>query len=136
MAAFSDYLENALVNATLRGQNFAAPTTIYLALFTSDPTDANTGAELMDSSYVRQDMAKGEPVAAGWVPPADGVTSNAKLIQFPPIADGTVVITHYALYDAQSGGNMLYHSALTTSKTMEISDVVSFDIGALTVTLR
>lgn len=136
MAAFSDYLENKLVNTTLRGENFTAPTTVYLALFTSDPTDADTGSELADSAYIRQDMAKGEAVSTGWAAPSNGVTSNAKLIQFPPIADGTVVITHYALYDAQGGGNMLYHSALTTSKTMEISDVVSFDIGALTVTLR
>jgi hypothetical protein len=81
-------------------------------------------------------MAKGGAVATGWAAPSNGVTSNAQLIQFPPIADGTVVLTHYALFDAQSGGNMLYHSSLTTSKTMEVSDVTSFDIGALTITLR
>jgi len=136
MAAFSDYLENKLVDATLRGQSFTAPSTVYLSLFTADPTDANTGNELTDSGYVRQDMAKGGAVATGWAAPSNGVTSNAQLIQFPPIADGTVVLTHYALFDAQSGGNMLYHSSLTTSKTMEVSDVTSFDIGALTITIR
>jgi len=136
MAHFSDYLEDKLINATLRGQDHTAPGVVYLALFTEDPTDAGTGQELTDSSYQRQDMAKGGAASEGWVSPSNGVTSNAKLIQFPPIADGTVVVTHYALFDAQTGGNMLYHAPLTTSKTMEVSDVVSFDIGALTLTLR
>lgn len=136
MAHFSDHLENALINATLRGQNFVAPSTVYLALFTEDPTDAATGAELADSGYQRQDVAKGDAVSTGWVSPADGVTSNAKLIQFPPIADGSIRLSHYALFDAQSGGNMLYHAPLTTAKNMEIGDVVSFDIGAVVVTLR
>lgn len=136
MAHFSDYLENALVNATLRGTNFTAPSTVYLALFTDDPTDAATGTELADSNYQRQDMAKGDAVATGWTAPADGVTQNAKLIQFPPIADGSVTLSHYALFDAATGGNMLYHAPLTSSKNMEIGDVTSFDIGALTVTLR
>jgi hypothetical protein len=136
MSHFSDYLENGLINATLRGTNFTAPTTIYLALFTTDPTDAGTGEELSDSNYARQDAAKGGSASEGWTPPADGVTQNEKLIQFPPIADGNVTITHYAVFDAAVGGNMLYHAPLTTSKNMEIGDVVSFDVGAITVALR
>jgi len=136
MAHLSDYLENTLANSVLRGNNFTAPSTLYLALFTTDPTDAGTGTEVADSAYLRQDMAKGDAVSTAFVAPSDGVTSNAKLIQFPPIADGNVTITHYALYDAATGGNMLIHAPLTTSKNMEVGDVVSFDIGALSITFR
>lgn len=136
MAHLSDHLENTLINGILRGQNYVAPSTVYLALFTSDPTDAGTGTELSDSNYQRQDAAKGDAVATGWVAPADGTTSNAKLLQFPPIADGSVTITHYATFDAATGGNMLFHAPLTTAKNMEIGDVLSFDTGAVTVTLR
>jgi len=136
MAHASDYLENSLLNGILRGTTYTAPSTIYIALFTSDPTDADTGAEVADSAYIRQDAAKGGTVQEGWTAPSDGVSSNAKLIQFPAIADGTVTITHYGVYDAQAGGNLLFHSELTTPRDMEVTDVVSFDIGAITVSVR
>jgi len=140
MSAFSDHLEEGILEHTLRGNPLSTPSNIYVALFTSDPTDANTGTEVADSSYLRQDAAKGGTIDSGWTAPApsgDGtMTSNAKLLQFPPIADGTVTITHYAIYDAQSGGNMLYHAPFTTAKTLEINDVLSIDKGGIEIVLR
>jgi len=140
MSAFSDYLEEGILNHTLRGQALSVPSTIYIALYTSDPTDAKTGDEVMDSGYLRQDAAKGGTIASGWTAPttsSDGkMTSNAKLIQFPPIADGTVTISHYAIYDAQTGGNLLYHAPFTVAKTLEINDVLSIDVGGIEVVLR
>lgn len=140
MAAFSDHLETGILNHTLRGQALPVPSGIYLALFTNDATDQSTGDEVSDSAYVRQDMAKGESISAGWTPPAtsgDGkAVTNAKVIQFPPIADGTVTISHYGLYDAMSGGNLLYHGAFAVAKTLEINDVLSLDIGGLQVIIR
>lgn len=140
MAAFSDYLEEGVLNHTLRGQTLSTPATVYLGLFTTDPTDATTGDEVVDSAYIRQDMAKGETISSGWTAPApsgDGMAvSNAKVIQFPPVADGTVTVSHYGLFDALTGGNMLYHGAFTTAKTLEINDVLSVDIGGLQVIIR
>lgn len=140
MAAFSDYLESGILDHTLRGNTLPTPSTIYLALFTTDPTDANTGNEVSDSAYVRQDMAKGGTISSGWSSPAeenDGTkVSNAKVIQFPPISDAAVQVTHYGLYDSQGGGNLLYHGAFTVSKTLDINDVLSIDIGGLQIILR
>ena len=140
MSAFSDYLESGILEHTLRGSSLPTPSTIYIALFTTDPTDANSGNEVTDSGYLRQDAAKGGTIESGWTAPTasgDGMmSSNAKLIQFPPIADGTVTVTHYAIFDAQSGGNMLYHAPFTTSKTLEINDVLSIDVGGIEVILR
>ena len=45
MAEMSNYLENALINATLRNTGYTSPTTVYLALYTTDPTDADAGDE-------------------------------------------------------------------------------------------
>jgi|AntRauTorcE11898_2_1112593.scaffolds.fasta_scaffold103009_1 hypothetical protein len=140
MAAFSDYLESGILDHTLRGQSLPTPATIYLALFTSDPTDASTGQELVDSAYVRQDLAKGGSISSGWTSPATSgegfAVSNAKVTQFPPIADGSKTISHYGLYDAQTGGNLMYHGEFTVAKTLEINDVLSIDIGGLQVILR
>lgn len=140
MSAFSDYLEEGILNHTLRGQSMSTPSTIYIALFTSNPTDANSGAEVVDSSYLRQDAAKGGSIASGWTAPttsSDGkMSSNAKLIQFPPIADGSVTISHYGIFDSLTGGNLLYHAPFTVAKTLDINDVLSIDIGGIEIVLR
>lgn len=140
MSAFSDYLEKGILEHTLRGSTLPTPSTIYIALFTSDPTDTGAGDEVSDSSYLRQDAAKGGSIESGWTAPTESgdgnMTSNAKLIQFPPIADGSTTVTHYALFDAQAGGNMLYHAPFSVGKTLEINDVLSVDIGGMQVILR
>lgn len=141
MSAFSDHLESAILESTLRGASFPTPSVLYVALYEGDPTDTGSGApELSDSSYVRQDASKGEGIAAGWTSPTvsgEGqMCSNTKVVQFPPIADAAVTVTHFALFDAQNGGNMLYKGAFTTSKTLEVNDVMSVDIGAMQIVLR
>ncbi|MCE3025729.1 hypothetical protein [Salinicola sp. DM10] len=140
MSSFSDYLEEGILGHTLRGAALAVPSTIYIALFTSDPTDSNTGNEVSDSGYLRQDAAKGGSIESGWTAPTasgDGtMSSNAKLVQFPPVADGQVTVSHYGIYDAQSGGNLLYHAPFTVAKTLQINDVLSIDVGGIQVVLR
>jgi len=73
MAAMSNYLENALVNAVLRNTAYTSPTTVYVGLYTSDPTDANTGTEVAGNGYARQ--------AATFATPSNGAsTTSANLI--------------------------------------------------------
>lgn len=134
MSAFSDYLEGQLINATIRGGSYTGGL-VYIALFTTNPTDAKTGTELADSGYIRQ--VAGSPASSGFDAPdaTGGNTANSAVITFPAVVDAQVVVTHWAIFDAQSSGNMLYHAALTNIKTLDVSDVLSFPIGALTVTL-
>ncbi len=61
MAEMSNYLENALVNVTLRATSYTAPTTVYLALYSNDPTDADTGTEISGTNYARQSITFGAP---------------------------------------------------------------------------
>lgn len=134
MSAFSNYLETGLINATLRGDTYAGGL-VYIALFTEDPTDAGTGLEVNDSGYVRQ--VAGNPASSGFTSPGatNGQTTNAAVITFPAISDAQTVVTHWGIFDAQTAGNLLYHAPLTNQKTLDVSDVLSFPIGALTVTL-
>ncbi|MFV1943490.1 hypothetical protein VPH49_22000 [Pseudomonas luteola] len=133
MSGFSDYLENQLINTTLRGTSYTGGG-VYVALFRTDPTDAGTGTELADSGYVRQ-RAHSSSVSDGFTVPSNGSASNARNLVFPAIVDTQVTVTHWAIFDAQTGGNMLYHAPLTNSKTLDPSDVLSFPIGSLTITL-
>ena len=141
MAAFSNFLEQGILNYTLRGQSLTQPTSIYVALFTADPTDANnTANELSDSGYARQDAANGGDIATGWTSPTVSgtghVCSNAIAMEFPPIVDGSVTVTHFGLYNAATAGDLLYHGAFDTARTLQIDDVVSVSVGSLSITLE
>ena len=133
MSAFSDHLESALVTATLRGGTYTGGA-VYVALFTSDPTDAGTGNELSDSGYVRQ-RAHTTVASDGFTVPANGSTSNARNLIFPAIVDAQKTVTHWGIFDAQNSGNLLYHAAMLNPKTLDPTDVLSFPIGSLIITL-
>jgi len=127
MAAISNYLENALINATLRNTTYTSPATVYVALFTSDPTDAGSGTEVSGGSYARQ--------SATFAAPSNGASSTNADVQFPQATGNWGTITHFGIYDALTTGNLLYHGALTASKTIETGDVFKIASGNLTVTL-
>ena len=127
MAEMSNYLENALINATLRNTSYTSPTTVYLALYTDDPTDADTGTEVTGNAYARQAITFGAP--------SNGVTTNTAAIEFPQATGSWGTVTHIAIRDALTSGNMLYHSPLDASKTIATGDVFRVAIGSLSVTL-
>ena len=127
MAAISNYLENALINGTLRATSYTAPSTVYVALFTSDPTDAGSGTECSGASYARQ--------SATFAAPSNGASSTSADVQFPQAGGSWGTITHFGIFDASSAGNLLYHGALTVSKTIDTGDVFKIASGSLTVTL-
>jgi hypothetical protein len=127
MAEISNYLENALVNATLRNTTYTSPATVHLALYTADPTDADTGTECSGTSYARQAVTFGAP--------SNGVTSNTAVIEFPQAGNSWGTITHIGIRDASTAGNLLYHTPLDASKTIATGDVFRVAIGSLSVTL-
>lgn len=140
MSKFSNYTETNIIATTLRGAAFPVPSHVYLALFTVDPTDADITTNEVQTvawpSYARQDAASGGVIASGWTAPADGVSSNAKVLTFAANnGASSVAVTHIGLYDAASGGNLLYHAPLVSSKTLLVGDVLSFGISAITVTV-
>ncbi len=127
MAEMSNYLENALINGTLRGTTYTAPTTTYLSLYTSDPTDADTGTEVTGGSYARQ--------AITFASPSNGVSTNSAAIEFPQATADWGIISYVGIRDAVTSGNLLYHTALDTSKTISNGDIFKITTGNLSVTL-
>ena len=129
MAEMSNYLENALINATLRNTSYTSPTTVYVALYTTDPTDADTGTEVSTSgtAYARTAVTFGAP--------SNGVSTNSADVTFPTATGSFGTVTHVGLRDASTAGNLLYHSPLDDSKTVGIGDVFKITTGNLSVTL-
>jgi hypothetical protein len=127
MSEMSNYLENALINGTLRATTYTAPTTVYVGLYTSDPTDANTGTEVSGGSYARQ--------AATFGAPSNGASVTTADITFPTATGSWGTIGWIGILDASTSGNLLYHSPLDASKTISSGDIFKISAGNLSVTL-
>jgi len=123
----SNYLENALINATLRNTAYTSPSTVYVGLFTSDPTDAGSGTEVSGGSYAR--------VAVTFGAPSNGASTNSAAVEFPQATGDWGTITHIGILDASSSGNLLYHTALDNSKVIQTGDIFKIATGNLSVTL-
>jgi hypothetical protein len=126
MAEMSNYLENALINATLRNTSYTSPTTVYLALYTDNPTDADTGTEVTGNGYARQSITFGAP--------SNGVSTNTAAIEFPQATGSWGTVSYVGIRDASTSGNLLYHTALDASKAIATGDVFRVAIGSLSVT--
>ena len=127
MAEMSNYLENALINATLRNTSYASPAVVYVGLYTTDPTDANTGTEVSGGSYGRTAVTMGAPT--------DGVSTNSNAVTFPTCTATWGTVGWIGILDAYTGGNLLYHTPLTTSRLITIDDIFMITVGNLSVTL-
>lgn len=127
MAEMSNYLENALINATLRNTSYTSPTTVYVGLYTSDPTDANTGTEVSGGSYARTSVTFGAP--------SNGASLNSSAVEFPQATGSWGTVGWIGILDAATSGNLLYHTALDVSKTIDTGDIFKIAIGSLSVTL-
>jgi hypothetical protein len=127
MAEMSNYLENALINATLRNTSYTSPAAVYVGLYTSDPTDANTGTEVSGGSYTRTAVTMGAP--------SNGVSTNTAAVEFPQASGSWGTVGWIGILDASTSGNLLYHSPLDVSKTISSGDIFKIAIGSLSVTL-
>ena len=125
MAAASDYLEAALLDATLRATSYTSPTTVYLALYTSAPGDDNSGTECSGTGYARQSVAFSR---------SGSTASNSAAVEFPTAGGAWGTITHFGVLDAATSGNLLYHGALTTSRAITSGDIFRVPTGDLDIT--
>lgn len=151
MAALSDVLENKLIDWLLRAQAIGitgataaagtGPSTTYVALLTAAPTDAGGGTEVTGGSYARVAVTSSLANWAGTQSAASttassgtsGTTSNNAAITFPAPTAAWGICTHVGVYDASTVGNLLFFSALTTSKTVNNGDAApSFAAAAIT----
>lgn len=131
MTAFSDYLENELLDHTLKNLAFTSPAAVYVALATASFADDNSGTaneiSTTGTAYARQ--------AATFAAASGGSASTSATITYPTATANWGTITHFGIYDASTAGNLLYHGALTASKIINSGDTFEIQAGNLTVTL-
>lgn len=125
----SDFLENKILNLVLKNTSYTPPTSVYVSLHTADPTDVGNGSEVTTTgtAYARQTVTFGTV--------ANGSVTNSADVLFPVATANYGTVTHLALWDASSAGNMLFSGALGASKTINNGDQFKIASGNLTITL-
>lgn len=124
--SFSNYLEQKVLEHVFDNTAYTSPTTVYVGLFTTDPTDAGSGTEVSGGSYARQ--------SASFTVSGNTATTDAA-IEFPTATASWGSITHIGIFDALTTGNLLAHSSLTAAKTIESGDVFRIPSGDIDITL-
>jgi hypothetical protein len=124
--SFTNFLETELLDHVFGGNAYTAPSTLYVGLFTAAPGEAGGGTELSGNAYARQSCAMSV---------TGNTASNSANVEFPAATGSWGTVTHAAIFDASTGGNMLAYATLTSSKVVETGDILRFSTGQLQVTL-
>lgn len=119
----SSYLRTKVVKHVTGLAAFTMPTTLYLALYTSDPTIADVGTEVSGGSYARP--------AVTWGAESGGVVPSSGAINITNMPACTV--THWGLRDASTAGNLLYFGPMDLPVVLNAADPFPVSAGNLSV---
>lgn len=129
MAALSDDAEALLLDWLMTTGTATRPTAWYVALYTAAPSDSGGGTEVSTGGYARQSVTFSAASSPG------GTTSNSGTVSFTASGADYGTVTHIGIFDAGSGGNLLWHGAMTASKTIADGDTLEFSAGNIDLTL-
>ena len=136
--SMSDYLENKLLNHVMNNTAYTPAATVYVALFTADPTDAFTTANevsavVNDTAYARQTTAS--TTASG----TSGAITNSAPVTFPAVVYGSGAapynVTHFGICDAATAGNLLFSGAIGATISRTVGVTLTIGTGQLTTTM-
>ena len=135
MANMSNYLEEKIIKLLFKNEALTAPTNIYVALCTAEPTEEQVGGNIPEVSgggYTRKPVATG----ANWSAPVggNGTTKNQLEVKWENV-QWAAQIVGVALCDAASAGNVLFYGALAATKDIAVGDSVTFPIDSIVVQL-
>jgi hypothetical protein len=123
---FTSYTDNKLIDHLLGSGTYTKPASKYVALYVGDPAGSGTEISTSGTAYVRQ---------SGSFSVSGGTATNSGNIEYPAATAAWGTITHVAIFDASTSGNMLVSAALSSAKTIGTGDVLRIPTGQLSVTL-
>ena len=134
---FSNYAELKVLDHVFGGPDYTRPANLYVALLTEAIDDSTTGTTLAAKEatyegYARLAVANN---ATNFPAAVNGVKSNGVALTFAQCTNGTSTISHFAICDAASGGQVITYGALGLSKPISQGDTPSIPIGGLTIEL-
>lgn len=127
----SDYLEEKILDHVFNLNSFVQPSNLYVALFTAAPSDSGGGTEVSGNAYARVEVTNN---SSSWTR-TNSTVVNDNAITFPtPTPSGWGTVTHYGIYDASSGGNLIDWNVLTNARVTQAGTPLEFAAGALVFT--
>lgn len=129
MASLSNAAEKLLLDWLMTTGTAARPTAWHLGVFTAAPSDAGGGTEIVGNGYARETVAFAAATSGA------GTTANTGAASFTAAGGDWGVCTHVAIFTAATGGTMLWHGAMTTSRTIADTDTLDFAIGEIDLTM-
>lgn len=133
--SFTNYTEGIVLDELFGGNDFIPPTTLYIGLSTTAPTEDGTGiSEPSGGGYERASVTNN---ATNFPPTGvDGTKTNGTTISFPQASADWGTVTHFFIADAPTGGNILVYGTLGVAKTVGTLDTVSIGADSLVITLN
>ena len=128
----SNYVKNNSLDFWLRNQGVAQPSQVWVALYTTNPTAADTGTEVSGGGYARQQAVFTAPSISG----DQAVVQNSAAITFPQLTASAGTAAFVGLRDASVGGNLLFYEALPTAITLAQGYTPYWAAGDLKVTQK
>ena len=124
--SLTNFLETEVLDHVFGGNAYTAPTTLYFALFTAAPSDTGGGTEVSGTNYER---------VSGAFTVSGNTASLTSAIEFAAAGSNWGTVTHGAIFDAATSGNMLAYGTLADDKVIETGDVLRIQANQFTITL-
>jgi len=115
---------------------------VWLGYLTGNPGETGTGAEVSGNGYARVQLVDVSTSTASTVfgavtpntaPATGSFCANTSDIEFPIATGNQGTITHIAIWNAATGGQMIAYKALAVPQTVEASQQVKFQVGKLKI---
>lgn len=120
----TNYSRNKLIDHLLGTTTYTSPSNVYLGIFSVSPSNNSSGTEVV--GYTR-------PVAT-FSASATGAASNDTDLAIPNMPTCTVVAV--GIFDAQTSGNLLAWTTLSSTQSFNATDSLYIPIGDLDFTLN
>jgi hypothetical protein len=120
----TDYLQNAVANATLRNTAYTSPANVYASLYSVAPTESTVGTEITGNGYSRQSVT--------FSAPSLGSLSSNVAVTFTCSGNNWPVVVAFGVTDASTSGNILYYAGIS-GRTVQVGDSVVFASGDITI---
>lgn len=128
MGSKANFLENKLLEHVFSAA-YTRPANVYIALFTVAPGETGGGNEVSGSNYSRVAVS----TSGGWTV-SGNAASNASRIEFPAPSGSWGTIVAFGIFDASSGGNLLYYGSLVSSVSITTGQIPIFESGDIDIT--
>jgi len=122
--SFTNYSEDLVLNWLLTTGSATRPTAWYVGL-----GETGGGTEVSGNGYAREAATF---TVSGTAPTS---ATNSSAVEFDPATASWGTITHVAIFDALTTGNMIAYAELSASKAIGTNDIFRIPSSNLTITL-